>query len=286
MPSKDPALPSTLPDFLALVRAKEETPGAAYAILSETQRTTLDTLLEHYAENDVGKGFRTQVYLFLVEYRQMALDRAVLDRNELIQLDRLLGEASKANAAPSVKPRTQSVAWPSRNRIALVVAGLAIVVAAIGGVINYVSTHQSGPPAGTAQQHPPAQQVPPGNTNLQNFKQEWGPWAQLTPSDQRPQTETPALLLFEQGGTFASKWTIPSTASEWQVDITGDITNVNVKGTFADISDVDGNPYVVSLGQPFVFSSNPDRVFVLDSTGNVDSMTLAQATAVRQPFNK
>jgi ABC-type enterochelin transport system substrate-binding protein len=42
----------------------------------------------------------------------------------------------------------------------------------------------------------------------------------------------------------------------------------------------------VGINQPFVISSNPDTVLLIDRTGTVRSVSLAQATAVRRSLRK
>jgi uncharacterized membrane protein len=56
-----------------------------------------------------------------------------------------------------------------------------------------------------------------------------------------------------------------------------------VTGDHADITDADGNPYIVGINQPFVISGNPGTVLLIDRTGTVLAISLAQATAVRPP---
>lgn len=162
-----------------------------------------------------------------------------------------------------------------------------MVVAAVIGHNVYEASRQGSPPPGVALPHPPAIQVPVGTTDLQNLKANYGPFTQLTPSDERPQTGQPALLLLEAGGTFASQsWTVSSTASGWSEDIAGNVNNVDVKGDHADITNPDGAPYIVGINQPFVFSGNPGTVMLVDPTGVVKSMSTAQATAVRSHLSR
>jgi hypothetical protein len=42
----------------------------------------------------------------------------------------------------------------------------------------------------------------------------------------------------------------------------------------------------VAVDQPFIVSSNPDAVLLISPDGTVMSMSLAQATAVRQPVGR
>lgn len=94
-----------------------------------------------------------------------------------------------------------------------------------------------------------------------------------------------ALLLLESGRTYASdRWAVPSTAKWWTEDIGGNVASVQAQGNRAAITDADGVGYTVGLDQAFVISSNPDTVLLISPGGTVMSMSLAQATAVRQPL--
>ena len=52
------------------------------------------------------------------------------------------------------------------------------------------------------------------------------------------------------------------------------------------ITDADGVGYTVGINQAFIISSNPDTVLLISPGSTVMSMSLAQATAVRQPLGK
>jgi hypothetical protein len=162
--------------------------------------------------------------------------------------------------------------------IAAVAIGLA---AGLGvGIASYAGSHQPGPPAATASGQPGGgQAVPPGSTDLQALKQDFGPWRQLTG---RP-TDSPALLLLQGGSASASeRWTVPPTATWWAQDIGGNVTSVVQSGDYATITDADGISYTVGINQAFIFSSNPGTVLLISPSSTVMAMSLAQATAVRQ----
>lgn len=55
-------------------------------------------------------------------------------------------------------------------------------------------------------------------------------------------------------------------------------------GNYATITDADGIGYTVGINQAFIFSSNPGTVLLISPSSTVVSMSLAQATAVRQPL--
>ena len=124
------------------------------------------------------------------------------------------------------------------------------------------------------------QAVGPGSTELQALRQDFGPWRPLTGR----LTDSPALLLLQSGGAVASqRWTVPSAATWWAQDIGGNVTSVARSGDQAAIADADGVDYTVGINQAFIISSNPGTVLLISPTNTVMSMSLAQATAVRQP---
>jgi hypothetical protein len=164
--------------------------------------------------------------------------------------------------------------------IAAVAIGLA---AGLGvGISSYAGAHQAGPPAASASTRPGANQaVPPGSTDLQALRQDFGPWRPVAGR----LTDSPALLLLQSGGASASeRWTVPSTATWWAQDLGGNVTSVAGTGSLADITDADGVSYTVGINQAFIISSNPSTVLLISPSSTVLSMSLAQATAVRQPL--
>jgi hypothetical protein len=123
--------------------------------------------------------------------------------------------------------------------------------------------------------------VAPGSTDLQALRQDFGPWRQLTDGP----TDSPALLLLESGGAYASeRWTVPPTSTWWAQDLGGNVTSVTDSGDNATIEDADGVGYTVGINQAFIISSNPGTVLLITPGSVVMSMPLAQATAVRQPL--
>lgn len=276
-------------DFLQRMRQRNEVmPSLDNEELTELDKILADGITYTPAEA-VQLGRRA--HAMLVRLKELDDTRAFLDfasyrkdDTERRELDNLINPPP-ANIAPIRPPaKRPSVRLTKRQKVVVVVVGL-FVGAGVGiGIPVYTNLqNQTGPPAGVAQQNPPGNSVPISSTDLQNFKQDYGPFKQLTPSNERPQTGSPNLLLLETGGYFASeRWTIEANSPSWSQDIGGNVNNVNVMGNYADITDADGNPYIVGINQPFVISTNPMTVLKIDPTGTVDSMTLAQATAIRQ----
>jgi hypothetical protein len=226
---------------------------------------------------------------FLISYREMDKHAGVLDRAERDRLDEILDKPRGRGTAPrrhSPPGRNKPLRRP-RKRLRWIVVTVAFVAAAGAATESYVTSHQSGPPPPVPAQRQRAENVPPESTDLQNLRQDYGPWRQLAPSGPRPATGAPALMLLEDGGYLASeRWTIEPDAPGWQQDIGGNVANATVTSGYADITDVDGNSYLVDVNQPFIIASNPGTVLLIDPAGTVRSMPLAQATAVRQLLGK
>ena len=176
--------------------------------------------------------------------------------------------------------------WPSirlrwNRRIATIAAIAIAIPAGLGvGISRYADSHLPGPPAATsAGGSGGVQAVPPASTDLQALRLDFGPWRQLAGR----LTDSPALLLLQGGLASASeRWTVPSTARWWAQDSGGNVTSVAVSGDDAAITDADGTEYTVGVNQAFIVSTNPGTVLLISRSGTVMSMSLAQATAVRQ----
>jgi hypothetical protein len=281
-------LPATALDFCQFIGARQHARDPVQAVpLEAAEVTRLDELLASYQKNGRHSALEEQARLFLVTYREREFNSRVLSDAERRRLDELLTRPTLPIATPIARsPRTISrgpiTSWNPRF---LVVTVVSVVLVTLGIGISVVNSWHSDPPTGTVQQHVPPQNVAPAATDLQNFKQNYGPFRQLTPSAARPQTDAPALLFLEDSGYFVStKWIVAPGSSGWAIDIAGNVNNVAVNGSHIDITDANGTPYIVGVDQAFVVSSNPGTVLRIDPTGNVFSMSLAQATAVRSPL--
>ncbi len=180
--------------------------------------------------------------------------------------------------------------WPSIRlrwnwRLAALAAAAVVLAAGVGiAISSAVGSHQSGPPTATASDSTGAGQgVPPGSTDLQELRSDFGPWRRLTGRV----TDGTALILLESGGAYASeRWTVPSTATGWAQDLGGNVASVTQTGNQAAITDPDDVSYTVGINQAFIISSNPGTVLLIGPGGTVMSMSLAQATAMRQPLTR
>ena len=191
----------------------------------------------------------------------------------------------QARRAHGRGPRGPGLGRKRNWRLGVIAAVAVALAAGLGvGLSSYLGSHQSGPPpaVGTTDSGVVAS-VPPGSTDLQALRQDFGPWRQLTGQ----LTGSPALLLLQSGSSYASeRWTVPSTARWWTADLGGNVTSVQATDGRAAITDADGVGYTVAVDQAFIVSSNPDTVLLISPDGTVMSMSRAQATAVRQPLGK
>jgi hypothetical protein len=177
------------------------------------------------------------------------------------------------------------ISWRWNWRLAAIGAIAVALAAGVGvGISSSIGSHQAGPPqASSTSDSGVVAAVPPVSTDLQALRQDFGPWQELTGQP----TGRPALLLLESGSTYASqRWTVPSSATWWTQDLGGNVTSVEATSGRAAITDADGTGYTVGIDQAFIISSNPDTVLLIRPGGTVMSMSLAQATAVRQPLGK
>jgi hypothetical protein len=282
--------PSLVLDFLAMIDAKERLPGGSFAILDEADRATLEELLRSYHKEGLTAALERRARTFLISYREMDKHAGVLDAAERERLGQVLGESPVPGppARPGARPaasrgRSTPWRWVSATGFAvLAAAGLGL------GVAGHVSSHQAGPPPPVVQgQARPDQQSGPEGTELQNLRQEYGPWRQLTPSAADPRTGNPAVLLLQDGSYYVSeRWTVLAGAPGWQRVAASDVASVRVDGGHADLTDADGGAWVAGIGQPFVFSGTPGTVLRIDRDGDVWSLPLAQATAARRSVGR
>jgi hypothetical protein len=284
-----PMGPSLALDFLAMIDARERLPGGAFAILDEADRATLRELLRGYHEQGLTGALERRARTFLISYRELDKHAGVLDAAERERLGQILGEPPLAGQLLGQSPVSgQSAASPGRSTPWRWVSatGFAVLAAAgLGlGVAGHVSSHQAGPPAPVVQgQALPDQQSLPQGTGLQNLRQEYGPWRQLT----RPAAGNLAVLLLQGGGAYVSqRWTVPAGAPGWTRPAASDVASARVDGDQVSITDADGGAWIVGVGQPFVFAGAPGTMLRIDRDGAVWSLSLAQATAARRSLGR
>jgi hypothetical protein len=272
----DHAISSPALDFVATIAGRERM--GAFAMLDRADRDALDRILRSYHERGVTASLERQARTFLISYRELNKYTRTLDSAEREKLDQLLGDP-----AP---PRPVRWRWLAVAVAVVLAAGLAFAIR------DLVTPDQAGPPAASsagqqAAGQQAAGQVPPGSTDLQLLKQDYGPWRQLTTEGADGTAQGAWLLLLQDGAYFAStRWTVPPGVPGWQPDLGGNVSGVQLAGKHASITDADGNPYTIGINQPFIVAGNPETVLRVDPAGTVLSMSLAQATAVRQPLGR
>lgn len=288
MRRNEPALPDTLEEFCAMISGKEQTAGgsAALAILDDADRNTLGSILAQYQRNGSSAEIRRRARVFLTKYREQDSHAGVLTPAERQRLDGILSVSDDRKPQPPRRPRQpHEMAGQWRvPRLALVAVIVSSSIAISTAVYRHLSDSTSGQSANTNSQvnnHRPVQQVPAVPTDLQRTESRLGPWQTISPSDQRPQTSQPAVLLMDLGNTEAStKWAI-STTGGWFPDQTASVDSIMVHGTYVDFTDANGTPYVVGINQPFVLGDvNPGTVFRITPGGTPESIPLASATRV------
>jgi hypothetical protein len=282
IPLRTPAL-----DFLRKVQVWQEMPGGiagVQVVLSAGEEVTLNQLLENYQRQGATAQLETQARHWLIGYREAESFSPTLTAVQRQELDNVIDHLP-ARPVP-VSHNRRLLAGAQFRKVYLVLAGMALIFLCAWGISAiWSATHPANPvPQGAkVQQNPPARQVPAGTTALQDFKTDWGPWKQLPVSQQNPQTGAPALLYMEQGGYYVSQeWMIPESSPAWSPDLGGNVQNVDVEGSHALITDMDGNPYVVGIGQPFVFSQNPGTVLSIGPASDVRAIPEPHAIAIRQ----
>jgi hypothetical protein len=126
-------------------------------------------------------------------------------------------------------------------------------------------------------------------TDLQHIKSVLGPF-QVIPvlaNSPTPETNYPAILVLNQNGsTEASKsWTVGFDTDLWARDTASKVRSVSVELGYATIGSDIGRTFVVKVAQPFVFEEMPEKVYAVDSSGVVWTVTSARAEAMRLPIN-
>ena len=280
-------------DFLRKVEVWQKTEGGTAGVgvvMPAGEETTLDQLLATFRHTGPTTALEEQARYWLIGYRETERFSPTLTTDQKHELDtviaRLPSESATVRLVPQPRRRVYSGPFPIRIVLGAMFGLILALCLVVAGRAIWSTTHPANSaPTGTqqVQQNPPAAQVQPGTTVLQNFMSDWGPWTQLPVSQQNPFSGAPALLFMDHGGYYASKdWTVPANSPAWSADLGGNVNNVDIQGNHALITDMDGDPYVVTINQAFVFASNPQTVLRIDPTGAVYSIPEAHAIAVRK----
>lgn len=289
MHSRQPAPDTPALDFLRKVQVWQQAPGGTAGIavlMPDREEATLDQILAEAVKPHADLGW-TEAWArnWLIGYKQM---NPPLTRDQAAELAAVISRSAAlphAQLRPRPRPQRELRFPPVRHAVLAIIA--AIIVIAAGLSVSALLTGSPDSPAvavPVAAQQPGQQQVPAGYTQLEQFEADWGPFTQLIADPLHPQTGAPALLLLRDGGYYRSAWDLPAGDPGWSPDQSGSITSVTVHGTWALITDADGNQWVVGIGQPFVLAGNPGAVFQVDRAGTVLSTSTAHASTVRTRY--
>jgi hypothetical protein len=274
---------STTPalDFLRRVEIWQQAAGGTAGIavpMPEGDDATLASILNQVRTAGGTTRLEAQARNWLIGYREM---QPPLTPSQAAQLGAVIDGMPSTEQAIQQSPEWR---FPRPSRVVQVILAVAVAaLIALGGVYLLIGSQpdNSVQQGSQSQQHQAPQQVPPGSTDLQNFESDWGPFRQLAVSDQGPQTGAPALLLLNQGGYYQAKnWALPGNAG-WTADLGGNVQSVEVISHHADITDADGNLWVIGINQPFVFAGNPGTVLKIDPIGTVLAIPESHAIATR-----
>jgi hypothetical protein len=156
-----------------------------------------------------------------------------------------------------------------RRQLTWTIVGAITAIALLTGVLMYVFR---GP---TIVDTEPA---PGGPITSQTLKpialeqtREWfGPW-QLASADAAPQPVV--VMLHGNGSLEISAWVTPVDAT-WLPDHTVNLNALELHGTSATLRTDNGQVFSVGVSQPFVFDTQPDRVYaVVPGTSQPDIVT-------------
>jgi hypothetical protein len=267
-------------DFLRKVQVWQEDEANKTAglvvVMPDREDETLDGLLRSFGSLGATSGLENRARMWLVGYREMEDRQRVLTDDQRAELHAITDPVLAAQAR---QPR-------QRRRIPRYVYVIVAAVVSLGAGLSIAALLSAANPDNPVQPAAgaplnPGQQVPAGTTSLDNFRHDWGPFTQLAVDTLHPQTHAPALMLLESGGYYATTWTIPDADPAWSPDLGGHVTSVGVHGTWALITDADGNKWIAGTDQPFVFSSDPGTVIRIGTTGDVLTMPEDHAIAAR-----
>lgn len=269
-------------DFLRKVEVWQETEGGTagvQVVMPVGEETTLSQLLGTFRRMGPSAQLEEQARHWLIGYREAENFSPMLTTDQKRELDAVIAGLPSKPVSRRHMPWDHWLRSPPRVSVAIVLVILLSALALL--LISKATSHPANdvPQGSQVQQHQPAQQIPAGTTALQDFKNDWGPWKQIPVDAAHPQTGVPAGLLYMEQGTYyvSESWTIPASSPGWSPDLGGNVGAVNVEGSHASITDMDGNPYIAGIDQPFVFSQNPGTVLKIDPTGTVTSIPEAHA---------
>jgi hypothetical protein len=275
--SRPPAPAHPALDFLRKVEVWQESPGGTAGLavaMPEGEERTLAGLLSEFRTRGATASLEAQARYWLVGYREA---NPPLTAGQEAELDDVIHGSIAAR-----QHREQH--WrPSRTMQRVIVAAIVGALALAAGIATRAALggngEQGSPPAAGAPVNPAPAPAQGGATDLQRFRADWNVPAVAIGSAGNPA----GLVLLQDGLYYPAPWGIPAGDAGWQLgDLTGSVT-ADVHGDQADVTDSNGTPYTVAVGQPFVISANPQVVFRILRNAIVQSMPQPHAIAVRVP---
>lgn len=174
--------------------------------------------------------------------------------------------------------------FTTRTMLTAFGAGFAALVVVLI-MANAISGPKTEPQTDT--EDPKVLQEPLEPTDLDHIKNVLGPFETIAvdANSPTPETQSPAVLILNQDhSTLASQdWTVPFDADAWERDNnTPKIRSKTVEMDFMTIKTDRDLIFVVKALQPFIFEETPDTVYVIDSEGQIWSITSARAVNSRK----
>ena len=164
----------------------------------------------------------------------------------------------------------------------MILAGMVFMLligATVVALPHVVGDPKGKEPSGKAQVAPTTAIEVSDATALDGARKSFAPW-QILLTDHG--TGAPSLLmLMDSGSTDQSDWTIKIQPEEWLRSEPFSLQSLTVSGKQVTITDSYGSTFVVSVGQPFMFESDPSSVFFVSEDHAVWSTTLQTALTNR-----
>ena len=150
--------------------------------------------------------------------------------------------------------------------IAVVAILLVVFVLPILGpaVVHFGKGDQSHPP--------PLQTQAPVESQLEQFKGEYGPWMTAEQARILPKVagvRNLALISSNGNVAYSAKSAAFDGKEPWRTDRPPEVTGVSVSETSVSFSDLKGNVFTLNTSQPFVFAGHLTRVYLIDGSRQV-----------------
>lgn len=269
-------------DFTRRVATWQDADGASAGLpmlIPDRAQGQLSRLLADLDRLGPSSALEERARGWLIGYQELEAQQQTLTPARRAELDAIVSRLRD----PEPAPRTISVITrrprPRISRLAIIVLALGAVLCTLALVLNAIGLdHDPAPQGGTSQQQAPA---PPaaGLTDLQRLKADWNVPAAASASAGNAR----AVVYLDGGLYYPVPWAVPAADAGWSADQSGAVTaGVPVKGSpVIQVMDGNGTTWDVTIGQPFLISSDPQSVFRVTAGADIESMPLAHAIAIR-----